>query len=207
MTAPDPLGEPFRLGPATQCHHLSDELAENSMVPNAEQGRPIEPTVFRRVMGRFATGVAVVSFLRSGQPAGMTVNSFMSVSLEPPLVLISVRRASAFVKHMRVGSRCGINILSEQQRKLGPYFANRPEKTVEVHFEDHEGTPLLRDSLAQMVARVIDIHPAGDHFLFIAEVEHLAHGPEAQPLIFFSGRYKQIHAHDPITRGDAVDGW
>ena len=50
MTAPDPLGEPFRLGPATQCHHLSDELAENSMVPNAEQGRPIEPTVFRRVI-------------------------------------------------------------------------------------------------------------------------------------------------------------
>jgi flavin reductase (DIM6/NTAB) family NADH-FMN oxidoreductase RutF len=177
------------------------------MVHSTKQGRPIEPSMFRRVMGRFATGVAVVTFLRNGQAAGMTVNSFMSVSLDPPLVLISVRRVSAFVKHMRVGGRCGINILSEQQRKLGPHFANRPEKDVEVHFEDHEGTPLLRDSLAQMVARVIDIHPAGDHFLFIAEIEHLAHGPEAQPLIFFSGRYKQIHAHDPMARGDELDGW
>ena len=177
------------------------------MVPSTEQGRPIEPSMFRRVMGRFATGVAVVTFIRNEQATGMTVNAFMSVSLDPPLVLISVRRASAFVKHTRVGSRCGINILSEQQRKLGPHFANHPEKDVEVRFEDCEGTPLLGGSLAQMVARVIDIYPAGDHLLFIGEVEHLAHGPEAQPLIFFSGRYKQIHAHDPIARGDAVDGW
>jgi flavin reductase (DIM6/NTAB) family NADH-FMN oxidoreductase RutF len=177
------------------------------MVPSIEQGRPIDPTLFRRVMGRFATGVAVVSFLREGQATGMTVNAFMSVSLDPPLVLISVRRASVFVKHMRVGSRCGINVLSEQQRKLGPHFANRPGKDVEARFEDHEGTPLLADSLAQMVARVVDIHPAGDHLLFIAEIEHLAHGPEAEPLIFFSGRYKQIHAHDPIAREEELDDW
>lgn len=176
------------------------------MVHSTEQGRPVDPTLFRRVMGRFATGVAVVSFLRGGQAAGMTVNSFMSVSLDPPLVLISVRRASVFVEHMRVGGHCGINILSEQQRKLGPHFANRPEKSLDVRFEGHEGTPLVAGSLAQMVARVIDIHPAGDHLLFIAEIEHLAHGPEAQPLIFFSGRYKQIHAHDPMAREDAMDG-
>jgi len=170
-------------------------------------GRSIDPLMFRRVMGRFATGVAVVSFLRGGQATGMTVNSFMSVSLDPPLVLVSVRRVSAFVKHIGVGDRCGINILSEQQRKLGPHFANRPEKDVGVRFEDHAGTPLLGDSLAQMVARVVDVHPAGDHLLFIAQIEHLAHGPEAQPLIFFSGRYKQIHAHDPMAPGDALDGW
>lgn len=177
------------------------------MVHSIEQGRPIHPTLFRRVMGRFATGVTVVSFMRSGQPAGMTVNSFMSVSLDPPLVLISVRRASVFVKHMRMGGRCGINILSEQQRKLGPHFANRPEPDTEARFHDHAGTPLLDGSLAEIVARVVDIHPAGDHLLFIAEIEHLAHGPEAQPLIFFSGRYKQIHAHDPIVQWNAVDGW
>jgi flavin reductase (DIM6/NTAB) family NADH-FMN oxidoreductase RutF len=177
------------------------------MSTSTEPSRSIDPTTFRRVMGRFATGVAVVSFLRDGQATGMTVNSFMSVSLDPPLVLISVRRASVFVKHMRVGGRCGINILSEQQRKLGPHFANHPEKDVDVRFEVHEGTPLLAGSLAQMVARVIDIYPAGDHLLFIAAIEHLTHGPEAQPLIFFSGRYKQIHAHDPMPQGDAIDNW
>lgn len=164
----------------------------------------IDPQLFRRVMGRFATGVTVVSFLCDGRPAGMTVNAFLSVSLEPPLVLISVRKASRFVEHVSIGGRCGINILSEQQRHLGPRFANRPEQEVEARFSDHAGTPLLDGSLAQIVARVVDIHPAGDHLLFIAEIEYLAHGPEAQPLIFFSGRYKQIHAHDPLAREGAA---
>ena len=177
------------------------------MTADATTARGIDPRVFRRVMGRFATGVTVVSFTRAGHPAGMTVNSFLSVSMEPPLILISVRKTSSFVEHVRVGSRCGINILSEQQRKLGPHFANRPEPDTEARFHDHAGTPLLDGSLAEIVARVVDIHPAGDHLLFIAEIEHLAHGPEAQPLIFFSGRYKQIHAHDPIVQWNAVDGW
>ena len=176
-------------------------------MPHADATSAIDPNLFRQVMGRFATGVTVVSFLRAGKPAGMTVNAFLSVSLEPPLILISVRKASGFVEHVRIGSRCGINILSEQQRKLGPHFANRPEQDVEVQFRDYAGTPLLDGSLAQIVARVVDIHPAGDHLLFIAEIEHLAPGPEAQPLIFFSGRYKQIHAHDPMVQWNAVDGW
>ena len=177
------------------------------MVIEASPGPAIDPYLFRQVMGRFATGVAVVSFLRAGKPTGMTVNTFLSVSVDPPLVLISVRRTSSFVEHVRVGSRYGVNILSEQQRKLGPHFANRPEQDVEANFEDHEGMPLLDGSLGQVVARVVDIHPAGDHLLFIAEIEHLAYGPEAQPLIYFSGRYKQIHAHDPMTQQDAMDGW
>ena len=166
----------------------------------------IDPQLFRRVMGLFATGVTVVSFPCDGRPVGMTVNAFLSVSLQPPLVLISVRKVSRFVTHVRIGDRCGINILSEQQRHLGPHFANRPEQEVDARFTDHAGTPLLDGSLAQIVARVVDIHPAGDHLLFIAEIEHLAHGPEAQPLIFFSGRYKQIHAHDPLARKDEASG-
>lgn len=177
------------------------------MAADTDLANRIDPQLFRRVMGRFATGVTVVSFLRGEQPAGMTVNSFLSVSMDPPLTLISVRKASSFVDHVGVGSRFGINILSEQQRKLGPHFANRPEQDVEVRFRDHGGAPLLEGSLAQIVVRVVDIHPAGDHLLFIAEIEHLAHGPEAQPLIFFSGRYKQIHAHDPMVQWNAMDGW
>lgn len=176
-------------------------------MPNDNASVPtIDPQLFRRVMGLFATGVTVVSFLCDGRPAGMTVNAFLSVSLEPPLVLISVRKASRFVTHVRIGDRCGINILSEQQRHLGPHFANHPEQEVDARFSDHAGTPLLGGSLAQIVTRVVDIHPAGDHLLFIAEIEYLAHGPEAQPLIFFSGRYKQIHAHDPLARKDEASG-
>jgi flavin reductase (DIM6/NTAB) family NADH-FMN oxidoreductase RutF len=169
------------------------------MPQQATQAQTIDAELFRRVMGCFATGVTVVSFLRDGHAAGMTVNAFLSVSLEPPLVLISVRKTSRFVRYVQVGDRCGINILSERQSHLGPHFANRPEQEVDAQFSDHAGTPLLDGSLAQMVARVVDIHPAGDHLLFIAEIEHLAQGPDAQPLIFFSGCYKQIHAHDPLV--------
>jgi flavin reductase (DIM6/NTAB) family NADH-FMN oxidoreductase RutF len=175
------------------------------MTRDDDHPQRIDPQLFRRVMGRFATGVTVVSFLRNGVAAGMTVNAFLSVSLEPPLVLVSVRKASSFVDHVRIGDRCGISILSEQQRGLGPHFANRPEREVEVRFREHAGVPLLEDSLGEMVARVVDIHPAGDHLLYIAWIEHIAHGPEAQPLIFFSGRYKQIHAHDPLAPWNAAD--
>lgn len=175
------------------------------MSSDASPAHAIDPELFRRVLGRFATGVTVVSFLRDGVPAGMTVNAFLSVSLEPPLVLVSVRKGSRFVEHVHLGDRCGINILSEQQRHLGPHFASQPEQEVQAHFSDHAGTPLLDGSLAQIIARVVDIHPAGDHLLYIAEIEHLAHGPDAQPLIFFSGRYKQIHAHTPVV-GDLESG-
>lgn len=175
------------------------------MSPDASPAHSIDPELFRRVMGRFATGVTVVSFLRNGVPAGMTVNAFLSVSLQPPLVLVSVRKTSRFVEHVHLGDRCGINILSEQQRHLGPHFASQPEQEVEARFSDHAGTPLLDGSLAQIIARVVDIHPAGDHLLYIAAIEHLAHGPEAQPLIFFSGRYKQIHAHAPSRPDDDSD--
>ncbi|MFT3790699.1 MAG: flavin reductase family protein [Rudaea sp.] len=166
-----------------------------------------DSAMFRSVMGRFATGVTVVSFLRGNEPAGMTVNAFLSVSLDPPLVLISVRRASSFVGHVRVGDCYGVNMLAEAQERLAPYFAKRPDGAVDVAFVDHFGTPRIDGSLAHVVARVVDIHPAGDHLLYIGAVEHLWHGVEARPLIFFSGKYKQIHAHEPVTQWNAVDGW
>jgi flavin reductase (DIM6/NTAB) family NADH-FMN oxidoreductase RutF len=175
------------------------------MSPDASPAHAVDPDLFRHVMGRFATGVTVVSFLCDGVPAGMTVNAFLSVSLTPPLVLVSVRKVSRFVGHVRLGARFGINILSEQQRHLGPHFASQPEQEVKARFSDHAGTPLLDGSLAQIIARVVDIHPAGDHLLFIAAIEFLAHGAEAQPLIFFSGRYKQIHAHAPTPHDDEPD--
>jgi flavin reductase (DIM6/NTAB) family NADH-FMN oxidoreductase RutF len=168
---------------------------------------PVDPRVFRDVMGRFATGVTVVSFLRDGAPAGMTVNAFMSVSMAPPLVLISVRREASFNTFMRTGDSYGVNVLSEAQQHLSAYFSTRPVDGVSLPFKDYGGTPLLEGSLAQVIARVVDIHEAGDHLLYIGEVEHLWHGPEATPLIFFTGKYKHIDAHEPTVQWNAVDGW
>lgn len=163
---------------------------------------------FRNVMGRFPTGVAVVTFLREGEPAGITVNSFLPVSMDPPLVLVSLRRESSVVGHLDVGDRYGVNILSEAQQDLAAHFAGSPRVGLSPDFRYQQDIPLIVDSLAHVVARVVDVHPAGDHFLYIAAVETLWQGDEAQPLIFYSGRYKQLHAHDPSAHFDEVlESW
>lgn len=160
-------------------------------------GAVVDPAQFRTVIGRFATGVTVVTYDREGQAAGMTANAFLSVSLDPALVLVSVRRESRFTKAVPVGGAYGVNFLGEDQEHLSRHFGGRPQKGLEEPFFQHLGTPLLSGSLAQLAATVVDVHPAGDHLLYIGEVKYLWYGPETRPLIFYSGRYKQIHAREP----------
>ncbi|HET9032309.1 MAG TPA: flavin reductase family protein [Dokdonella sp.] len=168
----------------------------------------LDSRMFRNVMGRFPTGVAVVTFLREGEPAGITVNSFLPVSMDPPLVLVSLRRESSAIHHLDVGDRYAVNVLSEAQQSLGAHFAGSPVAGLTVAFSRQQDVPLIPGSLAHIVARVVDVHEAGDHFLYIAAVEYLWQGNEAQPLIFYSGRYKQLHAHDPSTHfDDVLESW
>ena len=168
----------------------------------------IDPAAFRAVMGHFATGVTVISYLRDGERAGMTVNAFLSVSLEPPLVLVSVRRLAQFTAHVKNGDCYGVNFLAERQQHLSAHFSGQPVPGLQVPFiEGRHGTPLIDGSLSQIVARVVDIHPAGDHLLYIAQVEQLRVGAEARPLIFFSGAYKRINAHEPGVQWRSNEGW
>lgn len=170
-------------------------------------GSPIDPAAFRAVMRRFATGVTVVSYLRDDAPAGMTANAFLSVSMEPPLVLVSVRRNSPFTGHVALGSRYGVNFLAEHQQALSAHFGGRRDEALSPAFRDAAGTPLLDGSLAYVVARTVDIHSAGDHVLYIGEIEELRCGAEAPPLIFYGGSYKQLHAHEPPVHWHNIDGW
>jgi flavin reductase (DIM6/NTAB) family NADH-FMN oxidoreductase RutF len=169
--------------------------------------QPINPRLFRAVMGKFATGVTIVTYLNEEQPAGMTANAFLSVSMEPPLVLVSVRRVSRFVKHMTPGDCYGVSFLAERQETLSSRFSGQPVADMTTPFTFVSGMPLIKDALAHIVARVVDVYLAGDHFLFIGEVEHLATGEDARPLIFFSGKYKQVTAYDPIMTWPTGDGW
>jgi flavin reductase (DIM6/NTAB) family NADH-FMN oxidoreductase RutF len=168
----------------------------------------IDPAAFRAVMRRFATGVTVVSYRRDGQPDGMTANAFLSVSMEPPLMLVSVRRQSIFNSHVKVGDGYGVTFLAEHQQGLSSYFGGRRDETLAVRFEDMAGVPMLTDGLAHIAARVIEIHPAGDHLLYIGEIQALRCNNEAPPLIFYGGAYKQLHAHEPPVswQGD-IEGW
>ena len=174
----------------------------------SSSGAAPESRRFRNVMGRFPTGVAVVTFLRDGMPAGLTVNSFLPVSMNPPLVLVSLRRESSVIHHLAVGDRYGVNFLSEAQQDLATHFAGNPIADLSPGFRHEQGIPLIVNSLAHIIARVVDVHEAGDHYLYIAAVEYLWQGTEAQPLIFYSGRYKQLHAHDPSAHFDEVlESW
>jgi flavin reductase (DIM6/NTAB) family NADH-FMN oxidoreductase RutF len=190
-----------------------DTLCQQPVLPTGEPPappvpQPIDARLLRATMGLFATGVTVVTYRVDGEPAGMTANAFMSVSLEPPLVLVSVRASARFRQWVGEGVRYGINFLAEDQRALSAHFGGRPQADIAPPFCEHQGTPLLAASLVQLVARTVDVHPAGDHLLYIGELEHVKYGAQRRPLIFYSGRYQQIQTHMPmITANGCVEGW
>ena len=151
----------------------------------------IDTRTFRATMGRFATGVTVVTTGRQGSVHGMTANAFVSVSLAPPLVLVSVDNRAKLVQHLAAGTCYGVNILSEKQEDLSRHFGGRPQEGLHISFVWHDGTPLLDGCVAHIVARIVDIHPAGDHRLYIGQVEYL-NWWEKRPLLFYAGQYDQL---------------
>jgi flavin reductase (DIM6/NTAB) family NADH-FMN oxidoreductase RutF len=142
---------------------------------------------FRQVMGRFATGVTVVTTVERGAAHGMTANGFLSVSLRPPLVLVSLGRCKMNELLPR-SSRYGVSVLAQDQRHFAAHFAAQKASPVEPTFAWQNGVPLLEDALAHLVCRVVDVHRAGDHVLWIGEVEYLDHR-EDEPLLFYTGRF------------------
>src|ERR1700735_5179971 len=119
----------------------------------------MDSRLYKSVMSRFATGVTVLTFRADGVAAGMTANAFMSVSINPPLILASIRDTSRFNRHVPLGTRYGINVLGDHQKQLISHFGGRASTELVLRFADYEGVPLLDESLAQMVVNVVDIHP------------------------------------------------
>jgi flavin reductase (DIM6/NTAB) family NADH-FMN oxidoreductase RutF len=147
----------------------------------------------RNVLGRFATGVTVLTALYENQPHGMTVNAFMSVSLDPPLVVVSLDHRSYLHRILPGTGRYGISVLAEDQEALSNHFAGRTVPGLHVRFAMREGVPLLEGAVAYLVVRVTDVHPAGDHTLYIGRVEHFE-ARDGRPLLFFAGKYQQLSA-------------
>jgi flavin reductase (DIM6/NTAB) family NADH-FMN oxidoreductase RutF len=156
-----------------------------------------DPAVaFRRTLGMFATGVTVLTTRVAEQLHGMTANAFMSVSLSPPLVLISIDRRARMGALMHEGTRFGVSVLEARQTGLSDRFAGRvaddvPEPTFELVHE----TPLVEGALAHLVARVVRSYWGGDHSLFLGQVEFARYG-EGRPLLFHGGRYERL-VEDP----------
>jgi flavin reductase (DIM6/NTAB) family NADH-FMN oxidoreductase RutF len=141
----------------------------------------------RQVMGRFATGVTVVTTIERDTIHGMTANAFLSVSLRPPLVLVSLGHCRMSEMLPRT-ERYGVSVLACDQEHFAAHFAAQGVSPVEPTFVWHHGLPLLEGALAHLACRVVDVHKAGDHVLWIGEVEHVHHC-DGEPLLFYTGRF------------------
>src|SRR5690242_5166012 len=155
--------------------------------PN-DNSAPFDTRQFRNALGRFASGVTVVTAQQDGQTHGMTANAFVSVSLDPPLVLVSLDNRSNMHRILPGIQRYGISVLAEDQEPLSNHFAGRTIDGLHIRFVTRSNIPLLEGAVAYFVVQVIDAHPAGDHTLYIGRVEHFeAH--DDRPLLFYAGKY------------------
>jgi flavin reductase ActVB len=155
----------------------------------------IERQQFRRICGKFASGITVVTVQdASGASHGMTANSFTSVSLTPPLVLVCVDRNAIILEHFRSSPYFGINILSAGQRQLSDQFAGRGYDRFQgvEWYAGQTGVPLLPVVLATIECSLWDLVTAGDHDIVIGEVLH-ANCQDGDPLVFYSSQYHRIH--------------
>jgi flavin reductase (DIM6/NTAB) family NADH-FMN oxidoreductase RutF len=146
---------------------------------------------YRHALGSFATGVTVVTTRRdNGEPVGLTVNSFASVSLEPPLVLWSLARNSPSLAVFEASRHCGINVLASHQAEHSIRFATpQPDKFAGMAWRlSAEGVPLLEGVTMQLVCENQQRIEAGDHIIFLARVLRYA-THEVEPLIFCRGSY------------------
>jgi flavin reductase (DIM6/NTAB) family NADH-FMN oxidoreductase RutF len=146
---------------------------------------------FRNALGRFASGVTVVTTCHQGQTHGMTANAFVSVSLEPPLVLVSVDNRAYLHRVLPEAGRYGVSILTEDQERLSNHFAGRTVEGLHVRFTERLGMPVLENAVAYFVVHIVDAHPAGDHTLYIGRVEHFE-SRDDRPLLFYAGKYQQL---------------
>jgi len=150
------------------------------------------PRELRDACGTFATGVTVISTRTKDGDHGMTVNAFMSVSLDPPLITISLDRNSKMLEKVRSSGRYAVNILSQDMEPLAMHFAGRPDPAFEAVFAERDGLPVLPGALAVFLTEVEQEIEAGDHTLFVGRVTDIVSDKEAQPLIFSGGKFKQL---------------
>jgi flavin reductase (DIM6/NTAB) family NADH-FMN oxidoreductase RutF len=157
---------------------------------------PPTAETFRAALGRFATGVTIVTArAEDGALVGLTANSFNSVSLSPPLVLWSLSSGSSALPVFRGGTHYAINVLSAQQRELALRFAARGvDRWAGVAYtEGAAGAPLLEGAIATFECFNRSRYEEGDHVIFVGQVERCQHRSELRPLLYHGGRFYTEH--------------
>ena len=153
---------------------------------------------FRNAMGKFATGVTVIATEVEGEGAhGMTANAFMSVSLDPKLVVISIGEKAKILNKIKESNLFTVNILAAHQQEVSMIFAGQL-KDREVEFDRLDSKPVIPGAVAQIACEVSAVHVEGDHTLFIGKVTDV-HLEDSEPLVFYSGRYRSLTEEQPAV--------
>lgn len=163
---------------------------------------PVDGAAFRRLMGRWATGVSVVTARDAGQDAGLTVNALLSVSLDPPSLLVSLTHDADTTPLVLRSQLFAVNLLASDQRTLSERFASTAPpaekfRGVPLH-RGPSGLPLLDGALAGAECRVVSTTPAYDHLLILGEVVYQEVGREAAPLLFYRSGYAEPAGPDAL---------
>lgn len=152
---------------------------------------PLDSTEFRRVLGHFPTGVTVVTAMTDNGPLGMTIGSFASVSLEPPLVMFCPAKASSTWAQMSTSSSFCVNVLSEDQSEICRVFANdAKDRFANIQWRsDATGSPVIADSVAFVDCQLHAVYDGGDHDIVVGLVKALSVERSSGPLLFLRGIY------------------
>ena len=159
------------------------------------------PDDFRRVLGHFASGVTVVTTLDvDGRPAGLTASAVASVSLDPPLVLVCVAHTSQSYPHFHTHGRFAVNILASDHEHLARRFASASGAAEKFEGTGYRpgtfGLPILKDALAELECTIVHAYPAGDHTIFVGQVDAAECRGDAglEPLLYYRGRFNRLHS-------------
>lgn len=151
----------------------------------------VDDRLFRNVMGSFATGVTVITTKIDGDIHGMTANAFMSISLNPKLIAISIGERARMLQHIKSAKQFAVNILSFNQMNESKQFSGQLNLEHEVAFDSYKGLPILQNSLAVVTCKLHSEYEVGDHTIFIGQVTGVKL-EQHNPLIYSQGKYREL---------------
>ncbi|MFW5828803.1 MAG: flavin reductase family protein [Planctomycetota bacterium] len=159
----------------------------------SDDTRPIDTRALRRACGSFATGVTVITTRTEEGDHGMTANAFMSVSMNPPLLTISLDKKTRMLGHIRRSGRYAVNVLSGEMEHLAMHFAGKAQPgRGAVLLDERDGLPVLPRASAVFLTDVEQEFEVGDHVLFVGRVSEFEQNEDASPLLFCGGQFVQF---------------
>lgn len=153
----------------------------------------MDDRLFRNAMGKFATGVTVITTVVDGKPYGMTANAFMSVSLNPKLVVISIGEKAKMNERIKQSKKYAVSFLADDQQAVSMQFAGQKSADDDFEFADLNEMPVIKNALGVLTCDVVSEYVAGDHTFYIGEVtDILLAENDQEPLLFYQGKYREL---------------